>query len=152
MFRLKSIRKIAFDWTNVNRAFLHTIIFTSFSFMFFLLFIFVDSIHDNSNEMKIVSLRDLYVTKSVKKMIIIHISFYINVHRRNGTFQSVVQFDFIWWNDIILNYNNETKLNDTVHRRSKLLIGKREFVISIYVNPDILISFLQSNRKNFTTF
>lgn len=104
MFRLKSIRKIAFDWTNVNRAFLHTIIFTSFSFVFFLLFIFVDSIHDNSNEMKIVSLRDLYVTKSVKKMIIIHISFYINVHRRNGTFQSVVQFDFIWWNDIILNY------------------------------------------------
>lgn len=105
--------------------------------------------------MKIFSLRDLYVTKSVKKMVIIHISFYINVHRRNGTFRkrrSVWFYLMKWYHSELRYYNNETKLNDTVHRRSKLLIGKREFIISIYVNPDTLIPFLWSNGRNFTIF
>lgn len=105
--------------------------------------------------MKIFSLRDLYVTKSVKKMIIIHISFYINVHRRNGTFRkrrSVWFYLMKWYHSELRYYNNETKLNDIVQRRSKLLIGKREFVISIYVNPDILIPFFYDRMEGILWF
>lgn len=135
--------------------FAHDHFHSIFIHLFFFLFIFVNSIFVIIRMKWKFSRWEIYMLPKVKKMIIIHISFYINVHRRNGTFRkrrSVWFYLMKWYHSELRYYNNETKLNDIVQRRSKLLIGKREFVISIYVNPDILIPFFYDRMEGILWF